>query len=194
MKPTPIVLTGRHVRLDPLTLDHVPPLTRVGLHPALWALQPRVIESEADMHEYVRSALEDQDRGVSLPFAIVDLGRGQVIGSTRYMDIAPPHRRLEIGSTWYTPAFQRTAANTETKLLLLTHAFEQLGCIRVVLKTETLNTQSRNAILRLGAKEEGTFREHLIADSGRRRSMVYFAILEGEWPGVKRYLQERLQR
>lgn len=162
--------------------------------PALWRLQPRAIESLEDMRQYVQSAQDEAKAGVSLPFAIVHQSTGLVIGSTRYMDIAPAHRRLEIGSTWYAPAWQRTAANTETKLLLLTHAFERLGAIRVVLKTEALNTQSRNAILRLGAVEEGTFRAHLIADSGRRRSMVYFAILEADWPGIKQQLTDRLAR
>ena len=194
MNPKPVVLSGTHVRLEPLTLEHSEALTRVGLHPELWTLQPRLIATAADMRSYVQSALDDQAGGVSLPFAIIDLASAQVIGSTRYMDIAIAHRRLEIGSTWYTPAFQRTAANTEAKLLLLTHAFESLACIRVVLKTETLNTQSRNAILRLGATEEGTFREHLIAESGRRRSMVYFSILEAEWPAIRQRLLDRLRR
>ena len=181
----PIFLPGRHIRLDPLTLDHVAGLAEVGLVPELWRLQPAAIETVADMRRYVESALADQARGVSLPFAIIEQKSNRVIGSTRYMDIALEHRRLEIGATWLAPQWQRTAANSEAKLLLLTYAFEVLGINRVVLKTEALNTQSRAAILRLGAKEEGIFRQHLIAESGRKRDMVYFALLAEDWPAVK---------
>jgi RimJ/RimL family protein N-acetyltransferase len=187
-------LAGRYVRLEPLTLAHVPALARVGLDPTLWRLQPAPIETEDDMRRYVQTALQDQERGLSLPFAMEDTASGQVIGSTRYMDIAPAHRRLEIGATWLAPACQRTGANTEAKLLLLTHAFETLGVMKVVLKTEVLNTQSRQAILRLGAVEEGTFRKHLISSTGRARDMVYFSILDTEWPAVKAGLSDRLRR
>jgi RimJ/RimL family protein N-acetyltransferase len=185
MRPEPVTLTGELVRLKPLTLDHGGPLARVGLDPELWRLQPAPIETEEDMRRYVASALEDQRRGVSLPLAILDRATDQVIGSTRYMEITPAHRRLEIGATWFAPAFQRTGANTETKLLMLSHAFETMGAIRVVFKTELQNEKSRAALTRIGAIEEGVFRQHLIADSGRRRDMVYFAILEDEWPAVK---------
>jgi RimJ/RimL family protein N-acetyltransferase len=137
------------------------------------------------MKAYVGKALEEQRQGASLPFVIVHQVSNQVIGSTRYMDIAPAHRRLEIGSTWLTSSHQRTGANTEAKLLLLTHAFETLRVIRVVLKTDALNQQSRRAIMRIGAVEEGTFRKHLVADSGRVRDMIYFSILDTEWPAVK---------
>lgn len=192
MNLEPVTLRGKNVRLEPLTLAHVPALARVGLDPALWRLQPAPIETEDDMRRYVASALEDQGKGVSLPFAMVDPASEQVIGSTRYMDIAPTHRRLEIGATWLAPSCQRTGANTEAKLMLLTYAFESLNVLKVVFKTEVLNQQSRNAILRLGAVEEGTFRKHLIAQSGRVRDMVYFSILETEWPAVKAGLASRL--
>jgi RimJ/RimL family protein N-acetyltransferase len=181
----PVTLSGKSVRLVPLTIDHVSALASVGLEPELWRLQPAPIATVDDMRGYVVKALEDQRRSVALPFAIVDQPTGQVIGSTRYLDIAPEHRRLEIGATWITSAHQRTAANTEAKLLLLTHAFETLGAIRVVFKTETLNERSRRALARIGAVEEGTFRKHLIASSGRPRDMVYFSILDTEWPAVK---------
>lgn len=151
------------------------------------------IISVDDMHAYIAQALADQQRGVSLPFVILHSGTGEVIGSTRYMDIAPAHDRLEIGATWLAPACQRTGANTEAKLLLLSHAFETLKTIRVVFKTEVLNEQSRKALARLGAVEEGIFRQHLIAASGRRRDMVYFSILETEWPAVKTGLLGRLR-
>ena len=157
-------------------------------------MQPRAIESRADMEEYVATALADQERGASLPFVIRRRTDGAVIGSTRYMDIALPHRRLEIGTTWLTPSAQRTGANVEAKLLLLGHAFETLGMQKVVFKTETLNTQSRDAILNLGAVEEGVFRKHLIAESGRSRDMIYFGILDSDWPEVRSRLRDRLAR
>ncbi|MCE5232064.1 MAG: GNAT family protein [Mizugakiibacter sp.] len=189
-----VSLAGTIVRLDPLTLAHAAPLAEVGLHPELWALQPRPVETEVDMRRYVELALDDQARGVSLPFSVVHRGDERVIGSTRYMDIAMVHRRLEIGATWIAPAWQRSGANVEAKLLLLAHAFETLGVQKVVFKTETLNAQSRRAILALGAVEEGTFRKHLIADNGRVRDMVYFSILDTEWPAARDRLRERLQR
>ncbi len=181
-----------HIRLEPLTLDHVPGLARAGLFPELWRLQPAAINDEHDMRAYVVQALDEQQRGLSLPFAIVRQSDDEVIGSTRYMDIALPHRRLEIGATWFSPACQRSGANTEAKLLLLTYAFESLNLIRVVFKTEVLNQQSRQALARLGAVEEGVFRQHLMAASGRRRDMVYFSILDSEWPAVRAALANRL--
>ena len=189
----PVRLQGRLVELVPLTRNHVSALANVGLDAELWRLQPTIVDSEDAMRRYVDNAHDEQRRGVSLPFAIVDRASDAVIGSTRYMDIATPHRRLEIGATWLAPAFQRSGANTEAKLLLLAHAFESLGVIRVVFKTEAQNEKSRNALLRIGAKEEGTFRSHLIAESGRRRDMVYFAILDEEWPVVNARLEERLR-
>lgn len=144
------------------------------------------------MRGYVELALDEQAKGASLPFAVVHRATKLVVGSTRYMDIALPHRRLEIGATWYTPSFQRTGVNVEAKLLLLTHAFEGLSIQKVVLKTETLNQQSRTAILRLGAREEGTLARQFIADDGRKRDMVYFAIFDDMWPAVKQHLQDRL--
>jgi RimJ/RimL family protein N-acetyltransferase len=188
-----VTLSGQIVRLEPMTLAHVRGLARVGLEPELWRLQPRPIESEDDMRDYVLRALDGQSRGTLLPFTIFDRASNQVIGSTSYLDIAPEHRRLEIGATWLTSAYQRTGANTEAKLLLLTHAFETLGAIRVVFKTDVLNQRSRKAIERIGAVEEGTFRKHLIAASGRARDMVYYAILDDEWPAVKARLSGLLR-
>jgi len=192
--PEPATLRGSIVTLVPLEAAHAVELARVGLEPGLWRLQPRPVESVADMEAYVESALADQSRGVSLPFAIARASDEALIGSTRFMEIAPQHERLEIGSTWLAPSAQRTGANVEAKLLLLKHAFDVLGAQRVIFKTETLNTQSRTAILALGAVEEGTFRRHLIADDGRARDMVYFAILAGEWPEVRARLVARLAR
>jgi RimJ/RimL family protein N-acetyltransferase len=194
MPLTPLSLRGSIVSLEPLDLSHVPALARVGLEPELWRLQPRAIESLADMREYVELALAEEERGLSLPFVIVRRADQAVIGSTRFMDIALPHRRLEIGATWLAPSAQRTGANVEAKLLLLAHAFDTLTMQKVVLKTETLNTQSRSAILALGALEEGIFRKHLVAESGRVRDMVYFSILDTEWPAVRSRLEARLAR
>ena len=193
MALAPIELTGAIVRLEPLKRSHAGELSRVGLHPELWRLQPKAIETSADIQAYVDTALEEQSRGVSLPFVIVHLPTGAIVGSTRFMDIALAHRRLEVGATWLTPAFQRTGANVEAKLLLFTHAFETLEVRKIVLKTETRNSQSRNAILALGAVEEGTFRQHLIAESGRVRDMVFFAVFASEWPAVKARLTARLR-
>ena len=192
MNPQPITLAGQSIRLKPLCIDHVAALLRAGLHPELWRLQPAPITTEDDMRRYVQTALDDQQLGSGLPFVIVDSATGQVIGSTRYMDIALAHFRLEIGATWLTPAHQRSRANTEAKLLLLGHAFESLGIKRVVFKTEALNEQSRRALARIGAVEDGTFRQHLYTASGRARDMVYFSILASEWPGVKAGLTARL--
>ncbi|WP_313621682.1 GNAT family protein [Achromobacter sp.] len=188
----PVILVGDIIRLKPLTSDHAGELARIGLHPDLWRLQPEPVATAEDMRRYVDRALESQREGTCLPFVIVLQSTGQIIGSTRYMDIALAHRRLEIGATWLTPASQRSGANTEAKFLLLQHAFETIGIMRVVFKTELSNTQSRQAILRIGGVEEGVFRKHLIAQSGRARDMVYFAILDEDWPKVKARLQARL--
>ena len=188
----PVTLCGRRVRLDPLSVEHATPLARVGLDPELWRLQPAPVTSVDDMRDHVATALEDQQRGMGVPFAIIDRASEQAIGSTRYMDLAPQHRRLEVGATWLAPTHQRTGANIEAKLLLLTHAFESMKMLRVVFKTESLNTQSRRALERMGAVEEGTFRKHLIAASGRQRDMVYFSILDSEWPTVRAGLESRL--
>lgn len=194
MPLTPIHLAGSIVRLDPLRPSHAGALAYVGLFPELWTLQPRAVSTPADMRAYVDMALDEQARGTSLPFAVVHQASNTVVGSTRYMDIALPHRRLEIGATWLTPSMQRTGVNVEAKLLLLTHAFETLSIQKVVMKTETLNAQSRRAILAIGAVEEGTFRKHLIADDGRARDMVYFSILSQEWPAAKARVEATLKR
>ena len=188
MKPMvvePTTLRGRTVRLEPMKHEHAGPLSHVGLDPSLWRWIPQPVATADEMRAYVATALDEQRRGVSVPFVIIDQISGRVIGSTRFANIEPTHRRLEIGWTWLTPAHQRTSANTEAKLLLLTHAFETLGAHRVELKTDALNDRSREAILRIGAVEEGTFRKHMIASTGRVRDTVYFSIIDSEWPKVK---------
>ena len=194
MPLTPVSLRGAIVSLEPLSRSHLAELTSIGLHAELWRLQPRAIKAPVDMQRYVEQALAEQMRGESLPFAIVRRTDNVVIGSTRLMDIALQHRRMEIGATWLTPSAQRTGANVEAKLLLLAHAFDALGMQKVVFKTETSNAQSRTAIMALGAVEEGVFRKHLIADSGRARDMVYFSILDSEWSAVQARLSARLAR
>jgi RimJ/RimL family protein N-acetyltransferase len=193
MKVEPVTLRGRTVRLEPLSIDHVESLCRVGLEPDLWRWIPTPVSTAEEMHAYVATALEEQRRGVSLPFAIVEQGSSLVIGSTRYANIEPADRRIEIGWTWLTSTHQRTGANTEAKFLLLTHAFEALGAIRVEFKTDALNQVSRTAILRLGAVEEGTFRKHRITASGRVRDTVYFSIIDTEWPEIKARLARLLR-
>lgn len=190
----PVTLSGSLVALQPLAIAHVSALAEVGLDPELWRLQPRAVCSEADMHAYVEAAVEEHARGTSLPFVIVRRADDAVIGSTRLMDLAMAHRRVEIGATWLTRGAQRSGANVEAKLLLLRHAFETMGMQKVVFKTERLNLASRAALLALGAAEEGTCRRHLIADDGRMRDMVYFSILNDEWPAVEGRLGTRLER
>jgi len=190
----PVILQGAVVRLEPLTLGHVPALAQVGLDPELWRWVPTLVASAGEMREYVEQALAEQAGGTALPFAIVTQAGNQVIGSTRYGNIDRGNRRLEIGWTWVAPAWQRTRANTEAKLLLLAHAFETLGAFRVEFKTDALNERSRRAILRLGATEEGTLRRHvLVPRSGRVRDTVYFSILDHEWPAVRARLAARLE-
>jgi N-acetyltransferase len=194
MKIEPVVLRGGIVRLEPLTLDHVAELARVGLDPTLWQWVPNQVHTPEDMRTYVSTALDEQRRGVSLPFAIIDQASDQAIGSTRYANIETTHRRLEIGWTWLTPSHQRSGANTEAKLLLLTQAFDVLRAMRVELKTDSLNQKSRTAIARLGAVEEGTFRNHMIIPStGRVRHTVYYSIIDSEWPAIKASLTARLR-
>lgn len=181
----PVTLRGQVVRLEPMTIDHVAALSQVGLEPDLWLWIPNSVTTAEEMRGYVLTALDERRRGVSMPFVIIDQSSDRVIGSTRYGNIDGLNRRLEIGWTWLTSAHQRSGANTEAKLLLLTHAFETLGAIRVELKTDALNEKSRKAIARIGAVEEGTFRKHLITHTGRVRDTVYFSIIDTEWPLVK---------
>jgi N-acetyltransferase len=192
MNIQPLALKDHIVHLAPMSLDHVDALAAVGLDPSIWQWVPTPITTISEMRAYVESALREQTAGTALPFVIVDAASAQVIGSTRYGAIEPKHRRLEIGWTWITPAFQRTPINSHAKWLLLSHAFETLGAHRVELKTDALNTKSRSAILRIGAKEEGTLRKHVITQSGRIRDTVYYSILDTEWPAVKAKLATML--
>jgi len=192
MKIERVILDGKFVRLEPMTVEHVDALWEAGRHESLWRLNPMTVRSRDDMQRYVDVALADQDRGVALPFVTIERSWSAVVGSTRFGNIDVANRRAEIGWTWITPEWQRTAVNTEAKLLMLTHAFEVWRCIRVELKTDVLNEKSRNAILRLGAKEEGIFRNHVICDTGRLRDSIYFSILDSEWESVKANLTSKL--
>jgi RimJ/RimL family protein N-acetyltransferase len=188
----PVTLAGLHVRLEPLAQTHHADLCAIGLDPELWELIPYRVATREDMAAYIQSALDAQAAGSALPFATVLVASGQVVGSTRFMNIDPANRRVEIGATWIAGPWRRTAVNTEAKYLMLRHAFETLGCIRVELKTDALNQRSRDAIRRIGAIEEGTLRQHIITWSGRLRDSVYFSILDSEWPRVKQGLEKKL--
>ncbi|MBB6250705.1 GNAT family N-acetyltransferase [Nitrospirillum iridis] len=204
MTVSPVTLKGAVVRLEPLSHDHLPGLIAVGLDPVLWRWIPTPVTTPDEMRTYVRTALEERDRHVSLPFAIMHKTTGQVIGSTRYGNIDRANRRVEIGWTWVARSHQRTGANTDAKRLLLTHAFETLGAHRVELKTDALNTQSRAAIARIGATQEGVFRSHVVVAPrvgpdgqmipARLRDSVYFSVIHAEWPTVKERLASLARR
>lgn len=193
MKVQAVVLEGEVVRLEPMSLDHLDGLCDVGLDESLWTLIPTKVASREDMRAYIESAVADREQGVAIPFVTIEKKSGKVIGSTRFGNIDTANRRTEIGWTWIAPAWQRSRVNTEAKLLMLTHAFETWKCIRVELKTDALNERSRNAIKRIGATEEGIFRNHMITSSGRFRHSVYFSIIDTEWESVKTNLRSKLE-
>jgi N-acetyltransferase len=191
---TPLTLEGSVVRLEPLRHEHADLFWQAakGALDVIFRWIPYSMKTREDFHRLVDKAMTEQERGESIVFATVERRSGRVIGSTRFMNIDRVNHRAEIGSTWIAPAWQRTAVNTEAKFLMLQHAFEVWKCIRVELKTDALNQQSRSAILRIGAKEEGTLRKHLLTWSGRIRDTVYFSILDTEWPEVKTRLEARI--
>ena len=186
------VLDGQFVRLDSLKLQHLDELWNVGQDEEIWRWSPSRIKNYADMKKYVEAALNERKQGVSLPFVTVEKSSNKIVGSTRFGNIDVNNRRVEIGWTWIGKDWQRTFVNTEAKLLMLRHAFEVWKCIRVEFKTDFLNEKSRNAILRIGAKEEGVFRQHMTTDSGRFRDSVYFSIIDSEWENIKSNLAGRL--
>jgi N-acetyltransferase len=192
--PTPRTLEGAHVRLEPLSLVHLEALCEAGADPELWRWTTTSATTPAEMRSYVDAALLAQAEGTALPFATIDRGSGRVVGSTRYGNIDRANRRLEIGWTWIARPWQRTALNTEAKLLMLRHAFEELGCMRVELKTDVNNAKSRAAMLRMGAKEEGIFRKHMLCYGGRVRDTAWYAVVDDDWPAVKAGLEEKLAR
>jgi RimJ/RimL family protein N-acetyltransferase len=194
MEVQPIILGGKVVRLEPLSESHVPDLTISGQDESIWHyMLYNTIRTEQQMHSWVLDLLDRQTKGTDLPFAVIHLESGRVIGATRYLNIRPQDRALEIGGTWYSVEFQRTAVNTECKYLLLKHAFEGLKCIRVQFKTDLRNERSQRALERIGAVKEGILRSHMITPDGYIRDSVFYSILASEWPVVKARLEEKLQ-
>lgn len=195
MDVNPVVLTGKHVRLEPMTIEHTSGLAEIGLGQPFWDFMLYGnINTVDDMRNWVLDILARAEKGTDLPFVVIHLASGRVAGATRYLNIVPKDRGLEIGGTWYGPEFQRTPVNTECKYLLLRHAFETLGCIRVQLKTDLRNERSQKAIERIGAVKEGVLRNHMILLDGRIRHSVFYSILDAEWPAVKKRLEEMLNR
>ena len=190
-----VTLQGRHVRLEPMSEQHIPGLTEIGAGQDFWGFMLYGnMKTEADMRNWVMDILEREKKGTDLPFAAIHLASGRVAGATRYLNVMPQDRGLEVGGTWYGTEFQRTAVNTECKYLLLTHAFEVLKCIRVQIKTDSLNIRSQAAIERIGAVKEGVLRNHMILPDGRIRHSVFYSILDSEWGEVKKNLEAMLAK
>ena len=192
----PLTLEGSVVRLEPIRREHAELFWNVAKNDLddIFRWIPYSMKTPEDFQRLIAKAFDEQDRGESIVLATIERSSGRAIGSTRFMNIDRINRRVEIGSTWIAPPWQRTAVNTEAKYLMLRHALEVWHCIRVELKTDALNQKSRNAILRIGAKEEGTLRRHLLTSTGRVRDTVYFSILDNEWPEVKTRLEARLSK
>ncbi len=194
INPVPVVLERGSIRLEPMSEAHVPALQQAAADGALWELWFTVVPAPHETEAYVATALRGLEDGHMLPWIVRDLESGAVVGSTRYHDIVAPIDRVEIGYTWYAKSRQRTHVNTVCKLLLLTHAFETLGCKVVGLRTDNFNFRSQRAIEALGAKKDGVIRHHLARRDGTVRDSHMYSILLGEWPDVKRHLELRLKR
>ena len=194
----PVVLEGRHVRLEPMSQEQLDAqaaaLAEAVVDGTLWNSRVTTIPRPEGMRAYVEKALADLAAGRALPFVTRDRAGGRIVGTTRFMNIEAAHRRVEIGTTWLAQSFQRTAVNTEAKLLMLGHAFETLGCIAVDIRTHEKNMQSRAAIERLGAKLDGILRNHMIMPDGTVRSTASYSIIDKEWPEVRARLEARLGR
>jgi len=190
----PLILEGQRVTLLPLSLEHEAALNRAAADGELWKLFYTYVPAADGMRAYIEKALQAAEAGTQYPFVIVDRADARVVGSTRYMNIDVQNRKREIGSTWLARSAQRTAINTEAKFLLLRHAFEALQCIRVEFVTDVLNEPSRAALMRIGAKQEGILRKHMIMPGGRHRDSVCFSIVDTEWPEVRASLLARLEQ
>ena len=190
----PVVLEGQFVRLEPLSMAHQAGLCAIGLDEDLWRWIPSPVATADDMHQYITLALKLRDEGSALPFATIHKADNRVVGSTRYLNIDKTNRHVEIGATFVGKPWQRSVVNTEAKYLMLRHAFDVMGCIRVEFKTDSLNIQSQNALARLGATREGLFRNHIICKNGRIRHSVYFSIRDDTWPTIKTGLETKIAR
>ena len=194
MDVKPVALEGKRVRLEPMSASHLSGLTEAGAYEDLWKWTRTFAHTPESMRVYVDEALAEARAGNSVPLVTIDRESGKVVGSTRFANIDRANLHVEIGWTWITPDFQRTYVNSEAKYLMLRHAFEEWGCARVELKTDVLNEKSRNAMLRMGATEEGTLRKHVLAYGGRWRDTIYYSVLDTEWPNVKAALETFLSR
>ena len=195
MEVKPVVLQGKHVWLEPMTESHIPALAEIGVGQTFWDFMVYGnMNTVEDMRNWVMDILSRAEKGTDLPFVAIHLASGRVAGATRYLNTMPNDRGLEIGGTWYGSEFQRTPVNTECKYLMLCHAFETLGCIRVQLKTDLRNERSQKAIERIGAVKEGVLRNHMILPDGHYRHSVFYSILDTEWPDVKKKLEEMMVR
>ncbi len=195
MEVKPIILHGKYVRLVPMTEAHAPALAEIGVGQPFWDFMVYGrMQTAEDMREWVQDILGRAEKGTDVPFVAIRISSGQLAGASRYMNIMLNDRGLEIGGTWYGQDYQRTVVNTECKYLLLQHAFEKLGCIRVQLKTDLRNERSQRAIERIGAVKEGVLRNHMILPDGYYRHSVYYSILDTEWPAVKKRLEEMMNR
>ena len=190
----PVTLEGRHVRIEPLAYEHADGVRAAASDGELWRLWYTSVPAPDKTKEWIDIALDVRERLGGMPFVVREKPSGDIVGATRYFNVDAANRRLEIGHTWYAKRVQRTAVNTECKILLLTHAFEALGCIAVEFRTSSFNFQSREAIARLGAKQDGILRSHQILPDGTLRDTVVFSIIAPEWPAVKRHLVFRLER
>jgi len=190
----PCTLEGAHVRLEPLALEHLDALAQASLGHALFRFFPFPLEGREELRAFVEAMLGARAAGAALPFATVERASGRVAGSTSFLAIDRANRRAEIGATWLAPRWQRSALNTEAKLLMLRHAFERAGLNRVEFKTDARNLRSRAALTRIGAKEEGTFRRHMVMPDGALRDSVWFSVIAEEWPAVRDRLERRLGR
>ncbi len=192
LRVEPVTLDGDHVRLVPLELDHLDELWEVAREESLWRWIPYPVRTRDDLRDYIQTALDGRAAGTSLPFATIERSSGRPIGSSRFGNIAPADYRAEIGWTWVGVAWQRTAVNSEAKLLMLDHAFTTWQCHRVEFKTDSLNEQSRAGLMGIGATFEGIFRNHMVTDTGRLRHSAWYSITDDEWPEVRRRLVARI--
>lgn len=185
-------LEGRHVRLEPLSSGHVDALAAVGTDPRIWEFSRTLLRTREDVEAYVAKALAARDAGTAFPFATIEHATGTVVGSTRFENIEPAERRVEVGWSWLAPAWWRTPLNTEAKYLMLRHAFEQWQCVRVEFKVLVGNQRSLASITKIGATEEGVLRRRLLYRDGSFRDVHFLSMLHEEWPAVRARLEQRL--